>query len=325
MVLLLGGCGVSAPPPEPQRGEDYPVFMAWLKHAGETAQDSISASTAKQLLPVLETLGSLDYDRIDSLLPARHVQHNPMLPGDRSGLLDMAAEGEAPRGGLPRLMENTAHLLIEGELALIHRVGRLGPLQSLNFDVLRIDERGQLLEQWSFLQPVEGSFLDNLLFSFVVPRELDLIPLPAFDAGPPGGNPAYAEPVMRTEKQARENRALVLSYLGDLGRGRAAAELTRTYLAEDFQLHLPGLPAGREAMKEILSRASRREVAATQEMVIAQNDLVWVLSRVAEIRAEDVPELASADLFRVREGLIVEQWKVVQPSPRFSRNEHGLF
>jgi predicted SnoaL-like aldol condensation-catalyzing enzyme len=46
---------------------------------------------------------------------------------------------------------------------------------------------------------------------------------------------------------------------------------------------------------------------------------------VPNIRELDVPELAAVDLFRVREGLIVEQWKVIQPSPRFSRNGNGLF
>jgi predicted SnoaL-like aldol condensation-catalyzing enzyme len=49
------------------------------------------------------------------------------------------------------------------------------------------------------------------------------------------------------------------------------------------------------------------------------------LSRVQEIYEADVPEVASADLFRVRNGKIVEQWRVVQPSPRFSRNQNGLF
>jgi predicted SnoaL-like aldol condensation-catalyzing enzyme len=220
----------------------------------------------------------------------------------------------------------TAHLLVDGELALIHRLGRMGPLQSINFDLLRFAEDGRLAEHWTFLQPMEAGFIDNVLFSFVVPRQLDLIPTAnsgAVDLW--SDQPRYARKIQASAAQVQSNKLLVADYLDQLYAGADALVLTRRYLASDFTLHVSGIAPGREAYEAVLLRAKRRADAPRQVMIMAQNDLVWVLSRVPQIVEADVPEVASADLFRVRSGKIVEQWRVVQPSPRFSRNQNGLF
>jgi predicted SnoaL-like aldol condensation-catalyzing enzyme len=324
VVLLCGGCG--GRPPAGGDSAATQAYKDWLQHSRATARDSRSRNTADHLTGVLQAVTNLDYAELERITPSLHIQHNPMLGGDRHSLLELAAAEEGPRGGAPRLMEHVAHLLIDGEMAVIHRRGRLGPLYSLNFDVLRIDARGDYQEHWSFLQPVEGGFFDSIFFSFVVPRQLDLIPMAnTGDALLPLFNPEYADKLSVSAELTAANRALVAEYQAELDSGAEVEAVTAHYLAENFQLHIPGVPPGRQAMADILKRASRRVDVVHHEMTLAQNDLVWVLTRVAEIREQDVPELASADLFRVRGNRIVEQWKIVQPSPRFSRNNHGLF
>ena len=198
-------------------------------------------------------------------------------------------------------------------------------LSSVNVDVFRFNASGQLAEQWSFVQPVEAGFIDNLLFSFVVPRQLDLIPTREIpEPGLLGSLDDYAVPVQVGAADVQSNTELVQDYLAEL-HGERAREKLEKYLHEDFFIHLPGVVPGKSAWLAVLERGRQRPQAPQIEKLVAQNDLVWVLTRMPHIVEEDVPELAVADLFRVREGMIVEQWKLVQPSPRFSRNQNGLF
>lgn len=326
LCLLLISCGKPVQRDAVVSLQDYPGFVSLVQQAGNSSEDARSRATAMALPELAQALSNLDSGVLDARLAADFVAHNPMLEGGREGMLKLTRVENAPRGGAPNLLAGTAHVLVDGQLALIHRVGRMGPLRSINFDVLRIDDDGLLTELWSFLQPLEAGFIDNMLFSFVVPRQLDLIPsanTPQLDLW--ADMPAYVEPVQESVAQVELNKLLVAAYLEELNSGAASQSITERFLAPDFTIHVNGIDPGREAYAAVLSRANRREGAAERELVLAQNDLVWVLSRIREIREADVPEVASADLFRVRNNKIVEQWRVVQPSPRFSRNVHGLF
>ncbi len=321
---LLVACSGPAQPPA-SKAMDYPPFTHWLAYASASALNDIEAQNALRVAPLAEAMLALDRKALDQLLASELVQHNPMLENGREGLLSLTGEGAVPRGGGENLMAGTAHVLVEGNRVVLHRLGKLGPLQSTNFDVLEFDGSGRLREHWTFLQPIEAGLLDNLLFSFVVPRQLDLIPTRQMaEPGLTRDLPQYALPHQGSATEAKENKARVLNYLTQL-QSTIDREQLALLLAEDFFLHQPGLVRGREAWLDILTKARRRPQPPHVEMVVAQNDLVWVLSRVPHIREQDVPELASVDLFRLRDGQIVEQWKVVQPSPRFSRNSNGLF
>ena len=324
--LLLLACSKPPQHDQPVSAAQYPEFLAWVEHAAETASDEIGRATAQRLPAIAVALSNLDGKVLEQELDADFIPHNPMLEDGREGLLKVTGAEAAPRGGAPNLLAGTAHVLVDDQLALIHRVGRLGPLQSINFDLLRFADNGRLAEHWSFLQPMEAGFIDNLLFSFVVPRQLDLIPTSNSGVTDLWADlPQYSAKVRSTGAQVQLNKLLVAEYLDQLYAGADVDWLADRFLAEDYTLHVSGIAPGRETYRAVLSRATRRKDAAQRELTLAQNDLVWVLSRMQEIREADVPEVASADLFRVRDGKIVEQWRVVQPSPRFSRNQNGLF
>ncbi|MCZ6832011.1 MAG: nuclear transport factor 2 family protein [Gammaproteobacteria bacterium] len=324
--LSLLACSKPSQQDGPLSAGQHPEFLAWVEHAVASANDEPSRATAQRLPHIAAALSNLDRQVLEQELDVDFKPHNPMLEDGREGLLKVAGAGSAPRGGAPNLLAGTAHILVEGELALIHRVGRMGPLQSINFDLLRFAENGRLAEHWSFLQPMEAGFLDNMLFSLVVPRPLDLIPTANSGSTDLWSDlPPYSAKIRQTGAQVQLNKLLVAEYLDQLYAGADVDWLVERFLAENYTLHVSGIEPGREAYRMVLSRAIRRKDAARQEISLAQNDLVWVLSRMQEIREADVPEVASTDLFRVRDGQIVEQWRVVQPSPRFSRNQNGLF
>ena len=324
LLLVAGACSPGAGPQSPHAA-DYPEFVKWLEHAAATAADSRTRLTAERVASAAQDLYSLDQERLQELLAEDFIQHNPMLEGGRDGLLSISGADTAPRGGGVNLMAGTAHVLIDGDHAVIHRTGKLGPLATINFDVLRFDDLGQLAEQWNFVQPIAAGLAENLLFSLVAPRPLDLIPAQRPSGGALSGDRSgFATPYAATVQQSEANKALVLRYLSQLGSGAEPSELA-AHLDPEFVLHAPGMAPGRQAWLEVLGRSRRRGAAPAVVMALAQNDLVWVLGRLAQIPEEDIPELAAADLFRVRDQQIVEQWRLVQPSPRFSRNSNGLF
>ncbi len=319
-LLLLVACSPGADDQTP----DVTAFTNWLAHAAATAPPA-TAERVMNMAAVAEALSSLDGEALQALLADDFQSHNPMLADGREGLLSLTHEEHRPRGGGDNFMANTAHVLAQDDHVLLHRGGRLGPLASVNMDVFRFNESGQLAEQWSFVQPVEAGFIDNLLFSFVVPRQLDLIP--TRDIPGPGllrSVSDYALPVRVSAAGVQSNSEQVRAYLAELHGERQRQKLEQ-FLHPEFFIHLPCVEPGRVAWLDVLGRGRQRPALPQIEKLIAQNDLVWVLTRMPHIVEEDVPELAVADLFRVRDGLIVEQWKLVQPSPRFSRNQNGLF
>lgn len=311
----------------PSQPADDTGFSRWIDHLQASADDPLTRDTVRRLPHVVRALQELQGEALADLLAADFVQHNPMLEGGREGLLKISDAGAQPRGGGEKLMANSAHLLVDRRHAVIHRLGQLGPLATVNFDVLRFNEFGQLAEQWHFVQPIEGGLMDNLLFSLVVPKPLDLIPAPrAGERSLTADRAGFSTLYTATRQQADGNRGLVLAYLTLLGSDPGAeSDHLATYLDRDFVLHVPGVEPGRRAWLQVLERSRRPEAAPEVVLALAQNDLVWVLSRLPPIREVDVPELAVADLFRLRDQKIVEQWRVVQPSPRFSRNSNGLF
>ena len=286
-----------------------------------------SALVAAALIDSAQGFANLDKPMLDNLLAQEFQQHDPMLASGRAGLLALAVADGQPRGGAPNLMEDTALMLYDPPWLVIHRGGRLGPLRSHNFDLMKFSASGKWQAYLSYLQPLEAGWLDNLLFSFVVPRQLDLIPSLARQPQPLWlGRKEYSERFTATAAETNLNRELVRNYVSGLqNKVEPARALVERYLAPEFQLHLPGMPAGREPLVAMLERAQRRPGAMTVQLELAQHDLVWILSRIQEIREADIPVLAAADLFRVRNGMIVEQWKVVQPVPRFANNKNGLF
>ncbi|WP_051579531.1 nuclear transport factor 2 family protein [Pseudonocardia acaciae] len=102
-------------------------------------------------------------------------------------------------------------------------------------------------------------------------------------------------------------------------------------LHEDFVSHNPGVrhdPAattGKRAFLAYLSTPFGRDLLAGSietRRVLADADLVAVHNHVTTAHGL---ELATVDIFRVRDGLVAEHWDVVQALPPDPANPHGMF
>ena len=95
------------------------------------------------------------------------------------------------------------------------------------------------------------------------------------------------------------------------------------YLAPGYIQHNPTLPDGRDALvkrfKAFFANVPKRKEDIRR--VAADGDLVWLHVRVP---LENGPA-SFVDIFRVKDGKIVEHWDTIQAIPEKSANPHPMF
>ncbi|WP_280367730.1 nuclear transport factor 2 family protein [Nocardia wallacei] len=127
--------------------------------------------------------------------------------------------------------------------------------------------------------------------------------------------------------RAETNRRTVL----ELYRRFNAGDLDGAFalVHEDFVTHNPRVPhdpaasTGKQAFRDFFGTPAGRALAAARQevmRVVADDDLVAVHIRLAMGEAVN----AVVDLLRLRDGVIVEHWDVVQPVPDRLPHPHGM-
>jgi predicted SnoaL-like aldol condensation-catalyzing enzyme len=124
------------------------------------------------------------------------------------------------------------------------------------------------------------------------------------------------------------NKKVVVELMRLIAAGEAAVVLD--LLHPDFVSHNPTVahdPAtatGKQAFSAFLDSPAGAQMLGTAievERVIADGDFVVVHSRF--VRAEP-PQVAAVDILRLRDGLVVEHWDVLQPIPATLAHPHGM-
>ena len=128
------------------------------------------------------------------------------------------------------------------------------------------------------------------------------------------------------------NKAVVLRYMLEVINEQKLHVLDEI-LAEDWIAHNPTEQNGRENLKALFGGFFKQmpDIHADVKRIIAEGDLVVVQSHYT-LRKEDrgndwAPGSgATADIFRLEDGIIVEHWDVVQrPIPDKSVNGNSMF
>jgi predicted SnoaL-like aldol condensation-catalyzing enzyme len=110
----------------------------------------------------------------------------------------------------------------------------------------------------------------------------------------------------------------------------ADADTVLNLLHPDFVSHNPTVahdPArstGKQAFAAFLRSPAGAQMLGTEievERLIADDDLVVVHSRF--VRAQP-PQIAAVDILRLRDGLVIEHWDVLQPIPEIIPHPHGM-
>lgn len=99
----------------------------------------------------------------------------------------------------------------------------------------------------------------------------------------------------------------------------------RKYFSPDVVDHDPNVRGDRDSIIERLSKLdwSTGGPQRTIMHVVVDGDIVAVHHHL--VRKPGEAGIAAVDLFRIKDGLVVEHWDVLQPIPEDSPNTHGMF
>jgi predicted SnoaL-like aldol condensation-catalyzing enzyme len=106
---------------------------------------------------------------------------------------------------------------------------------------------------------------------------------------------------------------------------REAAQAAEQYLGTTYTQHNPTAPDGPEVFPTLIGGlfAQAPEASFHLKRAIAEDDYV-VLHYNLQMFPGDLGQ-AVVDIFRVKDGRIVEHWDVMQPVPAESSNDNGMF
>src|ERR1044072_5096148 len=104
-----------------------------------------------------------------------------------------------------------------------------------------------------------------------------------------------------------KNRELILSMFS-AGSARVITDL----MADDYRQHNPTVADGKAGAIEFFAEQFRLypDAKARVVHVAADGDLVWAHAHI--VRFPKDPGLALVDIFRIRDGKLVEHWDVIQ-------------
>ncbi|RUM07807.1 nuclear transport factor 2 family protein [Rhizobium chutanense] len=151
-------------------------------------------------------------------------------------------------------------------------------------------------------------------------KSLFAVAILAAIAAPSG---AFAEAAARDLKIEEANRKLVVEFY-DRFFNKHDIEAA-SVIADDYRQHNPQVPDGKKPLISFFSGFFKDNAQSKAEIVrsAADGDLVW-LHVHATNGAGDRGE-AIVDIFRVKDGKIVEHWDVIQAVPKEAANKNTMF
>ena len=252
---------------------------------------------AKELVIALFTAAFIDHDpdAARALVTPDYIQHNPRIETGAEGLVGLIPVVE--QSG----MTVTTHRVIsEGDLVVLHstfdNAHALGAETVTAFDVFRVED-GKVAEHWDDLQPVPETTVSGRGMTDGPTEITDL-------------------------DKTVENKALVLGFVRDV-LGGAAPEKAPAY-SEVYMQHNPNLADGIDGLFAGTEAWAEQGFVITKfepQIVVAEGNFVFVAS---DATVSGKP-WAFFDLWRVEDGLIVEHWDVVSPTPAEMAHDNGKF
>ena len=120
------------------------------------------------------------------------------------------------------------------------------------------------------------------------------------------------------------NRAIVEDFARIFYTERDVRRAFERHVAPDNIQHNPGIADGREAaIKALTPMFSRPEARFEVKRILVDGDLAAI--HLFGRGDPATPGAAVADIYRLKDGKIVEHWDILQPIPTRSANPHPMF
>jgi NADPH:quinone reductase-like Zn-dependent oxidoreductase/predicted SnoaL-like aldol condensation-catalyzing enzyme len=265
-----------------------------------TVREGGKAELARQLLT--DTFARGDTAIVDRLVRPDYIQHNPLAPDGPDALKYFVA---TTRQQYPDAAYEPRRAITDGDLVLLHsRVVFVPGTPGLAvFDLFRYQD-GKIAEHWDILQEVPATTASgNDMFATLSRPRTETPGQPWFTAYHKKLVTAFVDQVL-----VRKDLAAIDAHLG----------------AEYYE-HNPNIPDGAAGLKAGLGSYFEQfpRLSVTPKRVIAQGDLVAVHSHYVDTPGDR--GRAVMDLFRVRDGKIVEHWNAEQDVPEAAANDNTMF
>ncbi|WP_328508032.1 MULTISPECIES: nuclear transport factor 2 family protein [unclassified Streptomyces] len=295
-TALLGAAGMPAAAVPPTVSAD---------RAGYAGNDSFARLGYQKAVAVRVLKGVFeqgDTNVVDRYVRPDYIQHNPFAPDGAEALKNL---GVGFHQRFPDAEYDVKRVISEGDLVVVHSnmVTTPGTRGAAVFDIFRFQD-GKIAEHWDVSQNVpETSANGNDMFST--------------ESWPRTRQPGPAWLTASSKKLVTEafDEIVVRKDLPAIDR----------YFGPEYHQHNPFAVDGVEGAKVGLGAYFEAfpEVAFSRKRVIAEGDLVVVHSHA--LTAPGERGQAFMDLFRVRNGKVVEHWDVIQAVPETSANDNTMF
>ena len=136
--------------------------------------------------------------------------------------------------------------------------------------------------------------------------------------------PVHAQTTARDVSTEEANRKLVVEFYDSVFNGHKVADGAKV-VADEYKQHNPRVPDGKAPFASFFTDFFAKNPNARARIVrsAANGDLVWL--HVHATNGTDDRGTAIVDIFRVRDGRIVEHWDVLQPVPEKAANANTMF
>ena len=124
--------------------------------------------------------------------------------------------------------------------------------------------------------------------------------------------------------KTERNRVIITAFAHMFYGERDVRKAFETFVTPDYIQHNPGIADGRDAAIEALvPMFSRPGARFDVKRILVDGDMAMI-----HLQGRSDPSTdggAVADIYRLRDGKIVEHWDVLQPMPTASQNPHPMF
>ncbi|UAM97239.1 hypothetical protein K8354_13045 [Polaribacter litorisediminis] len=238
-------------------------------------------------------------EKMRELANTNYIQHNPFIPTGLEPFIQM----------LPILKENgttaeNIRMFQDGNYVFMHNIWRnakpFGADEMVSFDIIRLDEKGKVAEHWDAMTP--------------------LIKETASGRTQTDGSTTLSD-LDKTEA----NKALVTSFINDIPMGKNQHKIAEYISIEQYDQHNPQIKDGLNGLGEFFQYLSSQNIVfkyTKLHKVLGEGNFVLTVSEGELMGKKQV----FYDLFRLKNGKIIEHWDVIQEIPTEGlANDNGMF